>query len=122
MTNFEQVELLYNQFSNLSDEIRELAEKEDYVAAFERLGLKDNLTKELIRAKKTIKCSEDERKILQTTEKNLQEKDKENIRILTLIKEKMRAELNVTKKKVKMNSAYNNNPENQAGTFFDTIE
>jgi len=122
MTQFEQLELLYNQFSNLSDEIKKLIEKEEYNVAFDKLKYKDKLLKKLVNAKRTVNCNEDERKILQLIETKLKEKDQENIKFLIVLKEKVREELKITTKKVKVNTAYEKNSEKKTGVLFDSSE
>lgn len=122
MTQFATLELLYNQFFNLVDEINSMIENEDYNSAILRLKDKDKLIKRLISAKKTANCTAEEEQQLLLIEKKLMDKEKSNIKHLEKLRDKAGEELTLTKKKVKINSAYDIPQERGHGVYLDISE
>lgn len=122
MTQFENLEILYNQFFNLTDEIRQLIEKEEYAAASEKIEYKEQLIIKLVNTKKTVKCTEEEKLKMIEFEEKIKEKDKENIEFLTSLREDLKEQLTVTKQKIKVSSVYRKNAEQKTGIFCDLSE
>ena len=115
MTQFNQIELLYNQFLNLVNEITIMIEQEEYDAAAAKFKRKDNLVKQLAMVKKTVKFSEEEKLKMQSIENVIQEKDKNMLEHLTKLRDEVAVELKVTKKKHKLSSAYERPIDRQGG-------
>lgn len=122
MTQFENLEILYNQFFNLTDEIRELIEQEEYTVATEKLEYKEQLILKLVNTKKTVQCTEEQKLKMLEYEEKIKEKDKENIEFLSSLREDLKDQLAVTKQKIKVSSVYRKNAENKTGIFCDLSE
>lgn len=122
MTQFQNLELLYNQLLNLADEIKMMVDKEQYEEAVEKMQYKDKLIKKLINTKKTVDFSAEDQQKLELIEKRLQEKEQNNIELANKIFEEMGESLNKTKKKVKISSAYSVQNETKRGIFVDISE
>lgn len=122
MTKFCDVEILYQQFFNLEDEITTLIEEENYDEVSLKVEHKSALMKKLLNAQKTLKLNSQERTKLQELGQKLREKDRYNLKILTNLRDGVEEELKQTKKKVKVNTAYSVKKEHENGVFFDTSE
>ena len=119
MTQFKQFELVYNQLKNLTEEINALIEKEEYDSAAEEVVHKDRLIQQLLNIKKTIKFTAEERETLLLMEQEMQENKYANIEVLKKIHHEIGEEIKRTKKKVKVNSAYDEYVPEQQGIFVD---
>ena len=122
MTNFENLELIYNQFFNLADEINVMIENEDYSAAIVKLKYKDKLIKKFLTTKKTVELSIEDRRKLTLMEKKLNSKEQNNINFLSKLHKEVGEELKDTNKKLKMNTAYEIKAEHNSGVFVDLSE
>jgi len=122
MTQFANLELLYNQFFNLADEIITMIDKEEYSEAIVKLEYKDKLMKKLSVTKKTVVLSDEDMVRLQLIEQKLQEKELENITYLSKLRNEMGQKIQNTNKKVKMNSAYDLYSKKSSGVFVDITE
>lgn len=122
MTQFQNLELLYNQLLNLADEIKMMVDKEQYDEAVEKMQYKDKLIKKLINTKKTVVFSPEDQEKLELIEKKLQEKEQNNIELANKIFKEMGENLNKTKSKVKISSAYSVQNETARGMFIDISE
>ena len=122
MTQFANLELLYNQFFNLADEIKTMIDKEEYNEAIIKLKYKDELMKKLSVTKKTVVFSDEDTARLHQIEQKLHDKDLENISYLSKLRNEMGQKLQNTNKKVKMNSAYDMHSKNTSGVFVDVSE
>lgn len=122
MTQFQNLELLYNQLLNLADEIKMMVDKEQYEEAVEKMQYKDKLIKKLINTKKTVVFSPEDQEKLELIETRLQEKEQNNIKLANKIFQEMGENLNKTKNKVKISSAYSVQNETNRGIFVDISE
>lgn len=122
MTNFENLELLYNQFFNLADEINAMIENGDYNSAISKLEYKDKLIKKLLTTKKTVNLTIDDRRKLSLIEEKLKEKEQNNINFLGKLRNEVSEELKDTKNKLKMNTAYESKTEHNRGVYVDISE
>lgn len=122
MTQFEQLKILYNQYSNLSDEITKLICDEDYDSIFAKMQYKENLMQKLVSAKNTTNLTEDEAKYAFLIEKELWAKEQNNIVLLSKLHKEIGETLKDTNKKVKINSAYNMVNNEKTGLFCDLSE
>ena len=122
MTKFCDIELLYNQFFNLEEEIRTLIEVENYDEASIKVEHKSRLMAKLFNAQKTADLNSEEKIKLQELTQKLKEMDKFNIRLLMELKNGVEDELKSTKQKVKVNSAYSVKRDNENGVFFDVSD
>lgn len=122
MTQFSQLELIYNQFLNLLKEIDIFIENEEYEAAVDKLEHKDNLLKKLILTKKTVNFTPEEQQKIQLIEQEIREKEKKALDNLEKLQNDVAIELSSTKAKVKINSAYTIQSEAVESTFIDISE
>lgn len=122
MTEFAHIELIINQYFNLANEIESLIENEEYIAAADKLGYKDEIIKKLFLAQKTVKFTDEQWQKLQSIEKKIQENEKETIRLLEKLKNETGEELQKTNKKVKITSAYDIHTEQNQGTMINYSE
>lgn len=122
MTEFATLELLYNQFFNLVEEINTMIAKEDYTSALMKLKDKDKLIKKLLIAKKTAKTSPEEQEKLVIIEKKLKAQEKSNLENLTRVRDKTGADLKETTRKVKISSAYDIPVNSRQGVYLDISE
>lgn len=122
MTKFSQIELLYNQFSNLSNEIEAMIENEEYDSASEKIELKNNLIKQLANAKKTTTLSNDEALKMQNIEDTIKQKNDIMLANLENLKKGLEGEVKTNKQKIKLSSAYDQLPEAEQGNMIDISE
>ena len=122
MTQFENIELIYRQYINLTKEINIMIQNEDYQKATEKLKDKDKLTKRLSVAKKTTKLTNEENQKLKEIEEKLIENNKRNIIYLKKLKQEVAEKLKKTKKQVKISSAYSLRPKKKQGRLIDVSE
>lgn len=122
MTQFETLELLYDQLFNLADEIKNLVENEEYDEVVTKLKYKDKLITKFLNAKKTTQLSVEEKEKADILDKKLSSKEHDNLAICEKIHKDLATELNLANKKVKMNSAYEIRTEKDQGQLIDTTE
>ena len=122
MTKFENIELIYNQFSNLADEIHNMIEDENFDELIGKLEYKDTLIKKLTAMKKTLELSSEEQKKMDILEQNLKIKENQNINYLSKMQDEVGQKLKNTKSKVKMSSAYAIKTQDDSGVYFDVSE
>lgn len=122
MTQFSQIELIYNQFLNLSSEIEVMIEKEEYESASEKVEQKSNLIKQLSNAKKTAKLSENEALKMQAMETTIKEKNDIMLTNLQKLRTQVESEVKTNNKKIKLNSAYDQLPIAEQGNMIDISE
>ena len=122
MTQFSQIELIYNQFLNLSNEIEAMIEDEDYESASEKVELKNSLIKQLSNAKNTAKLSETQTLKMQTMEKTIKEKNDIMLANITKLKTEIEGEVKTNKQKIKLSSAYDQLPTAEQGNMIDISE
>jgi hypothetical protein len=121
MTQFSQIELIYNQFLNLANEIEVMIENEKYDFASTKVEQKNNLIKQLSTAKKTVKFSAEEKLKMQTMETTIKEKNDTMLANLKKLRTQLEGEVKTTKKKVKLSSAYDQIDTRQ-GNMIDISE
>jgi len=122
MTQFSQIELIYNQILNLANEITALVENEEYDIASAKLEHKDKLVGQLSVAKKTVNLTVEENSQMQTMERMIKEQNDTMLVDLQKLKVEVAGELNTTKKKVKLSSAYDHHVDNRQGDMIDISE
>jgi len=122
MTQFSQIELIYNQILNLATEITVMVENEEYDAASAKLEHKDKLIWQLSIAKKTVNFTVEENLQMQTMETTIKEKNDAMLANLKKLKAEVAGELNDTKKKIKLGSAYEQQTINRQGDMIDISE
>lgn len=122
MTTLETLELLGNQLLNLADEIKKMFENEDFESAFEKLEYKDALLNKFLIAKKTAVLTDEEQQRIRLTENKLMEKEESNIAFLKNLRDITGSELKSTRGKLKINSAYSVETEENHAEMVDLIE
>lgn len=122
MTKFSQLELIYNQFVNLSNELNTLIEDEEYDYVIEKLPQKDKLIKKLLNAKKTAVLTKEENEKIELIEKSIKENETKTLNNLKKLQDELAIEIKATKSKVKIGSAYAIEPENEHGIIIDISE
>jgi hypothetical protein len=122
MTEFKDFEIIYNQFINLTNEIQKLIQKEDYKSADNKLELRDKIMRKISLAKKTVDFSKEENQKIQIMEQKIKEVYQINIENLKKHQIEIGEELNKTKKKVKISSAYSMSNNKKSGSIIDILE
>lgn len=122
MTRFEDLTLVYNQFINLSAEIKDLVENEEYSEVLTKISSKNKLITKLINARKTIEISDENKSQIEAMDKEIMEKDQENLAIASKIHKELGDELKSTHKKVKINTAYSIQKETTSGIYVNITE
>ena len=122
MTQFHQLELLYNQFSKLADEIEFMVDNEEYNEVISRLQYKDSLIKQFKLVKKTVILDEETTAKMLLMEEELVKREKQNIEKLTKLRDDVACELSKTKKSVKLNNAYVKTSTQKQGSIMDYSE
>lgn len=123
MTDFKEVERLYNRYFNIEDEIKNLIDEENYEEAISRIPDRDKLLKTLVTARKTVpNLSKEESLKIQSYDKLLKEKNNANIEFLKMHQAEIGNNLNSTRKKVKIGTAYSMQTTQKQGVFLDVTE
>lgn len=122
MTEFCDLELIYNQSINLTEEINTLIKQEDYISATLKMQDKIKLLKKIAIAKKTTNLSHEEKNKLQVIEQKLKEDNELNLTSLKAIQNELKEEIKKTKGKVKISSAYATETKTKQGTIIDISE
>ena len=119
MTQFEHLELIYNQFINLTKEIDAMIASESYESVVAKLKYKDKLIKKLLLTRKTVKPTEEQLKKLNYMEEKIRKDEHQILASLKIRHKEIAEELNKTKKKIKINSAYDSNYNKKQGSIID---
>lgn len=122
MTQFENVELIYKQFFNLTSEIKEMLENEEYDEVIGSLKHKDKLIKKIILVNKTAKLSNEEKEKIDVLNNRIQESEKKILKELQKHQIEVGETLKEARKKVKLNSAYAKYPTKTQGVIIDVSE
>lgn len=122
MTQFSQIELIYNQLLSLVNEITALIENEEYEDAAAKIENKDKLVKQLAAMKKTVNFTDEEKLKMQRIEDTIKEKNDTMLADLKKVREELAKEVNSNKKKIKLNSAYDKQQSNRQGAIIDISE
>lgn len=122
MTQFGQLELIYNQVINLIGEINSLIEMGDYESANQKIEDKDNLIKKLLLVSKTVNFTVEERQKIDLLNQQIKDDAQNNIISLEKLRDELGEELEKTKKKVKINSAYAGTSQEKQGELIDISE
>lgn len=121
MTQFSQIELIYNQLINLLTEVSSLIKDEEYSIASSKIAKKDKLVKQLSIAKKTANLSSEEETKMQQMETTIKEKNDTMLADLQKLRTELAGEVKETKSKIKLNSAYDQTTKRQ-GDLIDISE
>lgn len=122
MTQFNDLELIYNQFFNLTEEINDMIDKEDYRSAVLELKHKDNLVKKLLMARKTVVVTDEQKQKLDLMEKRITDNEHKILIALEKLREEVGEAIKITKKKVKVSSAYSSYSHERQGSMIDISE
>lgn len=122
MTQFSQVELIYNQFLNQVNEIDELIKNEEYDYAVAKMENKDKLIKQLSAMKKTVDFADEQKVKMQLIESTIKEKNDIMLAELKKTRDKLAQEVDTNKKKIKLNSAYDKQKIDLQGAMIDISE
>lgn len=122
MTQFSQIELLFNQYLNLSKEIDNSIQNEEYFEAEEKIESRGKLVKKIYLAQKTAKLDEEQKQKFQSIKQKIEEIQNNQIKSLTQLREQTGIELKKTKGKVKVNIAYDLSPTKIKGSLVDITE
>lgn len=122
MTQFDQVEILFNQYLNLSKEIDALIQNEDYNEAANKVESMNKLVKKVYLAKKTVDLNDEQKQKFNLMQQQIQDAQNKQIELLTELHKQVGAELKNTNEKVKINNAYDNLPKKKSGSLVDVVE
>lgn len=122
MTKLETIELLYNQLFKLNAEIKTQFVKENYPEAINGLSRKENLVKRLINAKKTAEVNQIEAEQIKQFDLRLKEEEQENSQLYLKLHQELKDSIKLSKKQVKMSSAYEIHTHENTGGICDLTE
>lgn len=122
MTQFGQIELLFNQYINLSKEIDDSIKDGDYFEAEEKIESRGKLVKKIYLAQKTAKLDEEQKQKFGSIKQQMEEIQNSQIKSLTQLREQTGIELKKTKEKVKINTAYDLSTTKIKGSLVDITE
>lgn len=122
MTQFEHLELIYNQFFNLTIEINALIEEEEYEIAASKLEHKEKLLAKLLLTKKTVDFTSEEIEKAQSIEQKIKENEQKHIAKLEELQSEVKESIKNVKNKVKVNVAYDGFVQSNSGLFLDVSE
>lgn len=121
MTQFSQLELIYNRILNLVNEITVMIENEEYSLASDKLEHKNKLIKQLSNTAKTVNFTKEESLHMQEMESVIREKDKNMLDDLQKLKDETAKKINTTNNKIKLSSAYEP-PADRQGFMIDITD
>lgn len=121
MTQFSQIELIYNRLVNLLSEISSLIKDEDYITASSKVELQNKLIIQFASTRKTVNLTADEEIKIQKMETDIKEKNDTMLADLQKLRTELAGEVKETKGKIKLNSAYEHPIERQ-GDLIDITE
>lgn len=122
MTKLVNLQLLFNQFSNLLDEIDDLIEEDYYDEAQLKIIQSNKLLNKIVLAKKTLDITENEKIELDNLEQELLNKHKERLNFYQKRKAELDVEIKKSGKKVKVSSAYDAISNASSGRLVDVSE
>lgn len=123
MTTFENFELLYKQFLNLTMEINKIIEEGDYEIASLKINDKNRLIDRLANVENTVNFTAEERQKIDLMNQKISEDNITQLEFLKKLLEETGKELKNTKKKIKINSAYSlTMSEGKEGSILDISE
>jgi hypothetical protein len=122
MTQFSQIELLYNEYEHLSDEISKMLKDESYEDVKEKLAEREKLMNEIIAVKKTVELTKEDEVKLYEIESKIHKENIATIEALEVLKNEVGLELNKTIQRVRVNSAYTIHSEPDGGDLLDYSE
>lgn len=122
MTNLFDLQLLFNQFSNVLDEIDDLMENDYYDEAQLKIIQSNKLLNRIVLAKKTLVVTENEQIELEKLEQELFNKHKERLNFYQERKSELGIEIKKSGKKVKVSSAYDAVSNTTSGRLIDISE
>lgn len=122
VTQFSQIELIYNRLLNLITEISSLIKDEEYSMASEKVELQEKLVKQFASAQKTVNLTTEEKNKIQTMETTIREKNDTMLADLQKLRAELAGEVKETKSKIKLSSAYEPQPMKRQGDLIDISE
>ena len=122
MTQFSQLELLFNEYLILSKEIDSLIQNENYTQAVEDIKDRDKLVKKIFLAKKTATVDKEQEQKLQLIEKQMEENEKKHLSSLKTLHKDIGDQIKNTKGQIKISGAYSMPHKNDSGIFVDVTE
>lgn len=122
MTQFSQIELLFNQYLNSSKEIDSLIQDEKYEEVMDELKARNKLVKKIFLAKKTATLTEEQKQKLDSIEQQMEENEKKHISSLKILHKELGEKIKNTKGKIKINDAYSLSAKKGSGLFVDLTE
>lgn len=122
MTNLVDLQLLFNQFSNLLDEMDDLIENNYYDEMQLKIIQSNKLLNKIVLAKKTLVLKDDERDELSNLEQSLLNKHQEKLSFYKERKSEIELEIKKSGKKVKVSSAYDARSQSTSGRLIDISE
>lgn len=122
MTQFSQIELLFNQYLNLSKEIDNAIKDEDYSDAENKIESRGKIVKKIYLAQKTANMNDEQKQKFKSIKQKMEETQNGQIKSLTELRELAGIELKKTKEKVKINTAYDLSPMKMKGSLVDITE
>lgn len=122
MTKLFDLQLLFNQFSSLLDEMDDLIENNYYDELQLKIIQSNKLLDRIVLAKKTLVLKDDEKDELSNLEWSLLKKHQEKLNFYKERKSELEIEIKNSGKKVKVSSAYDSVSKTSSGRLIDISE
>lgn len=122
MTEFKDFELICNQYLNLITEISSMIAEEDYEKVLDKIEYKNELIQKLFLAKRTVQFTDGEREKTELMELKIREHEEKTLNSLEILHKEVGNELKKINKKVKINSAYTGQNEENQGVLINISE
>lgn len=116
---FEQLKLLYQQILSVAQRTKRAIDNSDYDEALSCENYKSQLVSKLMLINKTVSLTGDEISIIDEIKKEILDLEKENLNIITDLRDKTMQELKTLNSQNKIANKYNQVEENIEGTICD---
>ena len=122
MSTFEQLKMIYSQFSNIADEIKSMINNEEYNEAISKIQYKETLIEKLALVKNNITITDAEKEEMLEIEAEFIKKEKSNLDFLTGLHADVAVKLREVNQSLKITKAYAQNTTRQGGSILDMSE
>ena len=122
MSTFEQLKMIYSQFSNIADEIKSMINNEEYNEAISKIQYKETLIEKLALVKNNIIITDAEKEEMLEIEAEFIKKEKSNLDFLTGLHADVAVKLREVNQSLKITKAYAQNTTRPGGSILDMSE
>ena len=122
MSTFEQLKMIYSQFSNIADEIKSMINNEEYNEAISKIQYTETLIEKLALVKNNIIITDAEKEEMLEIEAEFIKKEKSNLDFLTGLHADVAVKLREVNQSLKITKAYAQNTTRPGGSILDMSE